>query len=135
MTDSYNYGDTPSYPLTCGADSAGATGSSYNGWIDELRITKGVARYTGNFTPPQDGLPVPGTYSVSGVVYDDTGAVAIRTVRLYDRETGELLSTTTTAADGSYAFSLNSAGEVQVIAMDDTAGTLYNDLIHRALPG
>lgn len=32
-------------------------GRYFNGWIDSIRITKGVARYTGAFTPPTEAFP------------------------------------------------------------------------------
>lgn len=39
------------------ASDSGATGQMLNGYIDEFRMTKGIARYTANFTPP--GAPFP----------------------------------------------------------------------------
>jgi hypothetical protein len=32
-------------------------GAYFNGWMDDIRITKGFARYTANFTPPTEAFP------------------------------------------------------------------------------
>lgn len=52
-TNSGAFGDTDT--VNIGSDPYG--GPVFNGWIDEVRITKGVARYTASFTPPEEAFP------------------------------------------------------------------------------
>jgi hypothetical protein len=53
---SFSIPDLSDARVVVGLDLAG-TDRYFTGYIDDLRITKGVARYTANFTPPTDALP------------------------------------------------------------------------------
>ena len=52
--------NSPTSAVTVGGAVAG--GGEWNGYIDDLRITKGYARYTSNFTPPTEAFPNNGPY-------------------------------------------------------------------------
>lgn len=46
-----------SNPLYIGYDTVGTVNSQFNGFLDELRISRNVARYSSAFTPPASPFP------------------------------------------------------------------------------
>jgi len=64
-TTTYNTSVASTYPFQIGCDSSGNAAAAFNGYIDDLRITKGYARYSQNFTPPTYEDPI-----VTGTQYD-----------------------------------------------------------------
>jgi hypothetical protein len=56
LFNTFTYGNTlTSGNVTIGADVAGS--NAFTGYIDEVRITDGFARYTANFTPTTTAFP------------------------------------------------------------------------------
>jgi hypothetical protein len=55
-SDAYSWSASTSNILTIGSD-AGGIGQDFNGYIDEVRVTKGVARFTSTFSPSSNPFP------------------------------------------------------------------------------
>ncbi len=81
-----------------------------NGYVKNLRITKGVARHTASYTPGSgpypERLPI-----LSGLVKDAANAPAERLIRAAREDTGALVgSATSDAGTGAYIISTTSEG-------------------------
>ena len=53
-TDTNSYNINPARPAIGDSGYDLANGAGLDGWIDELQVSKGVARWTANFTPPTE---------------------------------------------------------------------------------
>ena len=125
-------------PMKVGAlyFDGGATYNYYlNGFIDELRITKGVARHTANYALDTVAFANQAG-QISGVVRDDADAPAVRLVRGYYRDTGALAAeSSSSVGSGAYTLNCKRLAECSVLFLDDAAGTVYNDKVLRVMPG
>lgn len=79
-------------------------GNSMKGWVDEFRVSKGIARWTANFTPPTAayaGLTSGNTLTASNPIFDPLHAGAIWKLRHYIESQTSSLSLTATGAQAS----------------------------------
>jgi len=117
--------------LSFWAPAWGTTLDEVAGQHNEYRVTRGVCRYTAAFTPATD--PWPQQYTeITGTVPDNAGDGVARTLRLHERTAGTLVTGTTSAAvTGAYTLPVFAAGSYQLICLDDVAGAVLDDLLHR----
>jgi len=133
-TETYTSGLSPlEVDLEIGSLSSNRT-LSMNGTIDEVRISNIErssewikATYYSNFNNlitfySEESIQ---TYYFSGYVKEGSIA-ASRTVRLYRRDTGALIASTTASGNGYYYLETTYSGTHYLIALDDDVGDTYN---------
>lgn len=115
-----------------------SSGYSLDGYIDEFRITKGIARYQGPFTPPTapfEGAGATTNYVLSGNVKDAAGANAARDVAIFRRSPLTHLATVTSdGGTGNYSYT-TAFNEPHVLMALPASGEPLNALVlDRVMP-
>lgn len=110
-----------SFPLIIGRGYSNLDSETFYGYIDDLRITKGVARYTADFTVPTEAFPNTPP-QLLGTVRDMNSNLVARTVRSYRRSDGMLAGTTVSSGvDGTFSVNAYDGSAHYVVCLDDGA--------------
>ena len=97
---------------------------------NEIRYTKGLARYTTNYTPPTEPFPHVWLKHLSGTVKGNFNAPLSRRVRSYRRSDGMLVdSTMSDATTGEFALSATDPSLHFVVVFDDENNAMVYDHI------
>lgn len=137
LNSTYSFGSSTTTPWTSLAPfRIGARESSTDrayGFYDEVRITKGVARATANYTPDTGEFPDFAAQFL-GNIKDATGSNASRLVRAYREDTGAFVgSAISDATTGNYALNSAYAGACTLVFYPAAGETSLNALVYRGI--